>query len=124
MVAAYLYLNGALFALFAIWCTLAPARTARALGYAALDPAGRSEYLVIYGGLQLGLAVAFFLFASNGVWHRIGLLSALSLYAGVVAYRAITLWIVGPVPALTWAVATLELALLVAASALWLTRTP
>jgi hypothetical protein len=122
MTAAYLWLNALLYAVFAAWCTIRPAATARSLGYAALDRAGHSEYLVVYGGLQLGLAVAFALFASNASTHRIGLQFALSIYAAIVLFRGVTLWMHGPVPALTWWVAALELALLVGAGALWLTR--
>lgn len=122
MTAAYLYLNAVLFAVFAALCTLRPGPTAKALGYAALDRAGQSEYLVVYGGLQLGLAVAFGLFAANPASHRAGMQLALAMYAAIVLYRAVTLWIHGPVPALTWAVAALELALLVGAGAIWLTR--
>ena len=124
MTAAYLYLNALLYAVFGIWCTARPEQTARSLGYATLDRAGQSEYLVVYGGLQLGLAVAFFVFATNPATHRTGLLFALAIYTGIVVYRGVTLWMYGPVPALTWMVAALELALLVGAGALWLTRQP
>ena len=124
MTAAYLWFNALLYAVFAAWCTVRPAETARALGYAALDRGGQSEYLVVYGGLQLGLGIAFAMFAWNPASHRIGLLFSLALYGGIVLFRAVTLWIYAPVPALTWVVAALELALLVAAGALWLTRQP
>lgn len=122
MIAAYLYLNAALYAAFAAWCTLKPDGTARALGYEVLSRGGHSEYLVIYGGLQLGLAAAFALFASQPGWRVPGLAFALCLYLGIVVFRAATLWIYGPVPALTWAVGALELALLVAAAVLHITR--
>lgn len=122
MTVLYLGFNAVLYAVFGVWCTLAPDRTARALGYASLDRAGQSEYLVIYGGLQLGLALAFALFAWNASLHRAGLMLALCLYGGIVVFRAATLWMYGPVPALTWGIAALELMLLLGAGALWLTR--
>jgi len=122
MTVVYLGFNALLYAVVGAWCTFAADRTARALGYASLDRAGQSEYLVIYGGLQLGLALAFALFAWNESFHRAGLLFALCLYGGIVVFRAATLWMYGPVPALTWAIAALELLLLLGAGALWLTR--
>jgi len=122
MIAAYLWLNALLFLGFAGWCTLKPNETAKALGYEALSRGGQSEYLVIYGGLQLGLAAAFALFAWQQTQRTTGLAFALCLYGGIVLYRAVTLWTYGPVPALTWAVAALELVLLVIAAVLWMTR--
>ena len=102
MIAAYLWLNAALFLAFSAWCTLKPDSTAKALGYEALSRGGHSEYLVIYGGLQLGLAAAFALFAWHSTQRVTGLAFALCLYGGIVIYRAATLWAYGPVPALTW----------------------
>jgi hypothetical protein len=124
MTAAYLWFNALLYAVFAVWCTLRPAATARALGYGALERGGQSEFLVVYGGLQLGLAIAFALLGANPSLHRAGLQIALALYGGIVAFRAVTLWMYAPVPAVTCAVAALELALLVAAAAIWMTRQP
>jgi len=124
MTAAYLWLNVVLYAVFSAWCTLKPTETARAIGYAALEGGGRSEYLVVYGGLQLGLAVAYAMFAMHPHWHRVGLLFSLATYAAIVLFRIVTLWLYAPVPALTWCVAALELALLVGAAALLLTRQP
>lgn len=121
MAAAYLNFNAVLYAVFAAWCTLAPHRTAAALGLATTNAGGRSEYLVVYGGLQLGLAL-FFLYCARLPEPRTGLVFALALYVPLVAYRLVTLarfWPVGPT---TLAVAALEAALLAIAAILWLAR--
>jgi hypothetical protein len=122
MIAAYLGFNAVLYFVFAAWCTWRADATAKALGYEALSRGGQSEYLVIYGGLQLGLAAAFALFAWQPAYRVPGLAFALCLYTGIVLYRAVTLWCFGPVPALTWGVGALELTLLVGAAVLWITR--
>ena len=124
MTVAYLWLNVVLYAVFSVWCTVKPTETARSVGYAVLEGGGRSEYLVVYGGLQLGLAIAYAIFAMNPQWHRVGLLFSLAVYGAIVLFRGVTLWLYAPVPALTWGVAGLELGLLVAAAALLLTRQP
>jgi hypothetical protein len=113
--AAYLYVNAFLYALFAVWCTVSATSTAMNLGYASLTNSGRSEYLVIYGGLQWGLAVMFFLVARDSSFHKLGILISIGLYAPIVAYRALTIWKFGPVSTLTLATGALELALLIAA---------
>jgi hypothetical protein len=115
----YLWLNAALYLGFAAWCTFSPWRTAGNIGYTMMSSGGRSEYLVIYGGLQLGLAAIFALFARGDVQvQRLGLQLALCLYAPIVVYRLVTVAKFWPIPGLTLAVGSLELALLVAAAAL------
>lgn len=112
----YLWFNAVLYAVFAAWCTLSPWRTATNIGYLSLSQGGRSEYLVVYGGLQLGLAAIFLLLARGDPGLvRFGVLASACLYAPIVAYRIVTVarfWPVGPT---TLAVGTLEFLLLVAA---------
>jgi len=118
MTHAYLYLNAVLYAVLAIWCTLSPARTAAAVGYQSLSRSGQSEFLVIYGGLQLAMAFLFAYFA----WTqqlRSGLVVALAFYVPIVAYRTITLARFWPVETATLVLAALEWILLLAAIVLW-----
>jgi hypothetical protein len=90
MVNAYLYFNAFLYAGLALWCTLLPAETASAVGFLVLTPSGQSEYLVIYGGLQLGMAFLFAYFARTGQ-QRNGVVLGLAFYTPIVAYRTATL---------------------------------
>jgi len=116
----YLWLNAILYAVFALWCTLSPWRTATNVGYTALSNGGRSEYLVVYGGLQLGFALIFALLARGDAGlARFGILASVCLYAPIVAYRAVTVLRFSPMPPTTLAVGTLELGLLAAALVLW-----
>lgn len=110
---AYLLANAALYALFAVWCTIKPASTATSLGYLTRNAAGESEYLVIYGGLQFGLAAFFWWTARETSTYATGLVFALCLYAPIVVYRVITVIKGWPIPGLTLSVAALEIGLLV-----------
>lgn len=113
----YLYFNAALYLLFAIWCTLAPAATAAGIGYVVLSPSGMSEFLVVYGGMELGFAAFFTWCASRA--ERAGLLFALCLYAPIVVWRWSSVATAhGPISAVTLATGALETMLLVAALAL------
>ena len=118
MTAVYLYINAALYLLFAVWCTVGMSRTALAMGFTALANGGRSEYLASYGGLQVGLAIAFWLLARNASWHGPGILFAIALYAPIVLFRLISMARFWPVGAVTVGTAVLEVLLL--AVALWL----
>jgi hypothetical protein len=87
MLTVYLATNAVLYIVFAAWCTLAPKQTSEFLGLTPANPAGESEYLAVYGGLQAGLAV-FFTIATFAPDHRrAALLLALALYGGLVAMR-------------------------------------
>jgi len=121
MTSVFLYFNALLYAVFAAWCTLAPRRTAEAMGYTSVSSSGQSEYLVVYGGLQLGLAMFFLICARSGEL-RLGLLLALALYVPIVAYRLVTLARFWPVGGTTLVVAALEVTLLLASIALWFGR--
>lgn len=109
----YLWVNAALYALFAVWCTVAPATTAASLGYINRNSAGHSEYLVIYGGLQFGLALFFAWTAARSNLASVGVTFALLLYAPIVIYRWITVIKFWPVPSMTVGVGVLETALLI-----------
>lgn len=118
MAKAYLWFNAALYAVLALWCTLLPAQTAAAVGYVGLDRSGQSEYLVIYGGLQLGMAFLFGYFARTAQL-RTGLLLALAFYVPIVLYRSVGLLRLWPVGSTTTGLAVFEILLLLAALALW-----
>ena len=118
MAAAYLYLNAVVYLLLAAWCTLAPARTAAAVGYASLTRSGQTEYLTIYGGLQLGLAFLFAWFAWTQQM-RTGLVLAMALYVPIVLYRSVALMRWWPVETATLALAVTEWLMLAAAVWLW-----
>ena len=124
MIAAYLWINAAIYLLFSLWCTVRPTQTAQAAGFQVLDNSGRSEFLVVYGGLQLGLAAFFALLALAPDLHRLGLLFALAIYTAIVVYRVVTVIVYWPVSGVTLGIGVMEVALLVAALLLWLLRRP
>ncbi len=114
----YLYVNSILYLLFAVWCTVGWQSTSNRLGYLTLSNGGTSEYLVIYGGLQVGLAILFFLLARNASYFKLGLLISIGFYAPIVIYRVVTVLANWPVSGLTLATGGLESMLLM--RALWL----
>ncbi len=76
---------------------------------------------MVYGGLQLGLALIYALLArGDAALVRFGVLASVCLYAPIVAYRVVTVLRFSPIPPLTLAVGTLELGLLVVAVVLML----
>lgn len=123
MIRAYLLANAVLYVLFAAWCTLAPEKTASAIGLKLESPSGRSEFITVYGGLEMGLAVFFALAGLKPAMHEAGLLFALCLYGAITIWRVPTLVAFRGIGPLTFATAGLELVLAIVAGALWWTRT-
>ena len=111
----YLLINAMLYVLFVLWCTFAREHTARASGYLTQNNDGWVEYLVIYGGLQLGLAAFYAYTAFHPQYHRIALIFSLFIYATIVIYRIGAAWAYWPVSRVTLSVAALEIALLIGA---------
>jgi len=87
MLVVYLAFNAVLYAVLGPWCALAPRATSSFLGLTPTGPAGTSEYLAVYGGLQLGLAVFYAVAAAVPAHRPTALLLSLAMYAGIVALR-------------------------------------
>jgi hypothetical protein len=120
MAALYLYFNAVAYLVLAAWCTISARATAAAIGYIQLDNSGESEYRVVYGGLQLGLALCFFHLARRSELWPLGIRFALALYAPIVAYRLVTILGFRPVSGVTLATAALEVVMLALAALLFL----
>ncbi len=118
MIAIYLWINAALYALLALWCTLMPAKTSQSIGFIELSNSGQSEYAVIYGGMQFGFAFLFAWAALSGN-HRFGLIFALALYVPILLFRIISVARFWPVSTTTLATGVLEIVLTACAVGLW-----
>lgn len=119
MSTVFLWFNAITYAVFALWCTLRLESTANALGYTSLSSSGHSEYATVYGGLQWGLAFIFALLAMRPELHKTGILVAILLYAPIVLHRIVSVLRHAPVEKLTFAVAGLEVVMLIASAAIW-----
>ena len=114
-----LFFNAAVYLLLVLRCTFKHNWISRASGFLTLDNSGHSEYLVINGGLQLGLALFFAYLGASAPLHRTGLIFSLLLYLPIVLYRIATIVACRPVGAVTLATAALELTLLTGAAVLF-----
>lgn len=123
MTALYLWINAVLYAVLAAWCTLMPMQTSKAIGFLELSSSGKSEYAVIYGGMQFGFAFLFAWTALSGN-HRFGLIFALSLYLPILLFRVISVTRLWPVSSATLLTGALEIVLLAAAMLLWMFSRP
>jgi hypothetical protein len=91
LAAIYLGFQALLYVALAAWCTLAPDGTSKALGFGLTNGSARSEYITVYGGLELGMGIFFLLTALNPDWRRMGVLFALCTYGCLALFRLGTL---------------------------------
>jgi len=119
MVKAYLLVNAALYILFALWCTVAPTKTANFLGLSFRSGSGKSEYITVYGGLEFGVAMFFLVAALRPEFRTAGLLFALLFYGGLVLWRIPTLLTIAGVQKQTYFFAGAELVLLLLGLMIW-----
>lgn len=119
MANTYLWLNAVIYLVFALWCTLSKEQTSLASGYLSLNNSGWSEYWVVYGGLQLGMAGFFAYLAMNEPLYRAGLVFSLFIYIAIVVYRLVSLYLLWPVKPVTLGIAVLESLLLLGAVVSW-----
>ena len=85
----YLAFNALMYGVFAVWCAAAPEQTGEFVGLAATGPAGQSEYLAVYGGLQAGLASFYGLALFSGEHRRSALWMSALLYGGIASFRSL-----------------------------------
>jgi hypothetical protein len=99
---------GAMYLGLGIWCAVQPQKTSRTVGLQIVPGAGQSEFLTIYGGLEVGLGLAFL---APWVWNsfeRSSLLFCLLVHAGIVVFRTIGFFAFSGIPKTTIVFAAVE----------------
>lgn len=109
---AVLTIVGILYLALGLWCTLTPQTTAAALGF-TLSSAGLIEYLVVYGGLEVGLGLAMILGARR---PRLlpGVLFMTTVFSGFLPFYRLVSMMYFDVSTTVVAILFLESAILVA----------
>lgn len=97
----------------ACWCILKPDDTARAIGFQLAPGSGQSEYLTVYGGLQIGLGLAFLLPWIFPSCLTPTLLFACLIHAAIVVCRVASFLTFADIQPTTFYLAGLELVILV-----------
>lgn len=88
----FLIVNGVLYVALAAWCTLLPMKTSSAIGFGLPNSSAKSEYLVVYGGLELAMGAFFLLCAFKANMLEAGLWFALLTYGCLMVYRWSTIF--------------------------------
>lgn len=73
-----------------IWCAVAPATTSAKVGFERIGDAGRSEFLTVYGGLEVGIGIALALLAWRNESVVYGLVTCVAIHGALVAFRSVS----------------------------------
>jgi hypothetical protein len=119
----FLTVVGATYVALGAWCLARPEQTARSIGFELLPGAGVSEYMVVYGGLELALGLLFL-----QPWLRPERLPAMLeacflIHLCLVVVRSWTLLTIPGIPSFTKSLAVGEWCILIlSAACLWSAR--
>jgi len=110
---------GAAYLALSVWCTVRPSSTADSVGLSLKPGSGQSEYLVIYGGLELALGL-FFLWPLRSPRVELDvLLSCAVLHGILVLYRTLGFCLFRNFQQTTLWLAATEWAIFLIAFGLW-----
>lgn len=115
----FLAVVGLLYAGLAAWCAVAPATTSETVGLELKGGSGRSEFLTVYGGLELGLALVFLLPAVLNRHTREAVLACLIIHACLVATRSVSFVLFEGISTSTYKLAAGEWVIFLASLAAW-----
>lgn len=109
----FLTAGGLLYLGLAVYCVLSPQKASEAVHLERVGAGGKSEFLVIYGGLELAMAAIFLLPWTGLINERQTLYIFLIVHAILVVFRTVSYFLYGPLPSSTQKLAIGEWVLLI-----------
>lgn len=114
----FLTLIGVIYVYLAAWCSLMPSQTSQLVGFDLKPGSGQSEFLVIYGGLELGMALIFLMPLIRPQRTESSLSACLVIHACLVAFRSASFMLYSGISSMTRQLAFYEWLIFLAAAGL------
>lgn len=108
MISIYLIVNSLLYLLLSAWCFMQPKGTANFLGLDFLNNSGKTEYLAVYAGLEMGFAIFFALATCYSSMRMPALVFCVCMYAGAMLARTTSALYYGNISSVTYMMGGLE----------------
>lgn len=86
----FCYSVGLMYLALGIWCALSPEKTSAVVGFELIGGAGKSEFLTVYGGLEIGMGMTFLLPFWGERFLAYTLLVCVLIHANLVVFRTIS----------------------------------
>ncbi len=104
----FLAITGTLYLLLAIWCSISPKVTSEKVGFELMRGSGQSEFLVVYGGLEFGLALLFLLPILRAEYLQSSMLACVLIHGSLVAFRTCSFFLFSEISPMTYSLAVGE----------------
>ncbi len=98
----------------AAWCAALPGQTANSVGFTLEAGSGQSEYLVVYGGLQLAFGLVFLWPLVQADALPFALRFSVIVHGCIVLFRTISFTLYSGIQSTTFALAAVEWTILLA----------
>ena len=108
MTRIFLTVVGLIYLLLSIWCSVDPASTSRSVGFTLQTGSGQSEFLVIYGGLELALGLIFLWPLWQQDVTRFALVVCVVVHGCLVLFRCISFFVFTGIGSTTYSLAAGE----------------
>lgn len=118
----FLAVVGVAYLMLAAWCSLRPGQTSQSVGFSLVPGSGQSEFLVVYGGLELGLGIAFLLPLHDANWTTFALFTCLIIHGCLVLFRSTSFFLYSGIHTTTYVLAVVEWLIFLGALTLTLLR--
>lgn len=115
----FLAIVGAAYILLAGWCSLMPDKTSKAVGFTLQSGSGQSEFLTVYGGLELALGIAFLWPLYRPTEVAFPLFLCLLIHGCLVAFRTAGFLFFNGIPTMTYSLAATEWIIFIGAASLF-----
>ena len=116
----FLLLVGLAYLSLGIWCSLLPEMTSASVGFDLHPGKGQSEFLTVYGGLEVGLGLVFLWPVVKRSDITFALHSCLVIHSGLVLFRSISFFCYTRFETATYVLAAIEWTILVFSAILFI----
>ncbi len=120
MARVFLTFVGVAYILLGLWCAIMPEQTSNAVGFSLQSGAGDSEFLTVYGGLEIAIGSIFLWPILARTEISFSLTSCLIIHGFLVLFRTIGFFIFSGIPVGTQYLAATEWLILIGSIACYL----
>ena len=110
---------GILYLGLGIWCAVYPSQTSSKVGFSLRGSSGMSEFVTVYGGLEVGLGLTFLLPLMWPESNRVCLLICILIHGSLVVFRTLSFCLFRNLDPFTLKLAAGEWMIFVVGLAVW-----
>ncbi len=119
MVKIFLSFVGGLYVFLGIWCSLLPERASKTVGFELRPGSGESEFVTVYGGLEVAMGLIFLWPWIRPAETEFSLRACLIIHACLVLFRSVGFVTFRSIEPATYKLAAGEWIILLSSLTLW-----